>query len=249
VVLAGGGGVVVDSGEGRRWGVCPDVWWASPSPSTPLGRRSRGGGGTVWAIDDGVVATMVGGALWDRSDHLLQRRSCQGGLCHTGALRGSKAQTRSSHKSMNWWQRSLHHYSSKWGKRKLGQLRAAWGGWWARGAPWRERAPDWLICGGRGAMGLPVTGELMEQAKMATAGALMEKGRGRRCWGAFVDAGQGKAWGGHGACGTGRRSRGTAARRQARWGDAHATRGSDWEELTGGPRRGDVKLTSGPGCI
>lgn len=42
-------------------------------------------------------------------------------------------------------------------------------------------------------MGLPVTSELMEQAKMATAGALMEKGRGRRCWGAFVDAGLGKA--------------------------------------------------------
>jgi hypothetical protein len=38
-----GGGAAVDSGEGRRLGVGLTVWRASLSPSTALGRRSRGG--------------------------------------------------------------------------------------------------------------------------------------------------------------------------------------------------------------
>jgi hypothetical protein len=63
-VLAGGGRAAADFGAERRLGVGGTAPGASPSPSSSLGRRSRGGGGVAEAVDDEVVAATDGGVVW-----------------------------------------------------------------------------------------------------------------------------------------------------------------------------------------
>jgi hypothetical protein len=63
-VLAGGGRAAADFGAERRLGVGGTAPGASTSPSSSLGRRSRGGGGVAEAVDDEVVAATDGGVVW-----------------------------------------------------------------------------------------------------------------------------------------------------------------------------------------